>query len=91
MHEAVCSNCGNSCQVPFKPSTNKPIYCDNCFDKKGPKKSFDRPRFDRPNFDKPRSENNEALIKKIDQMNTNLEKIIELLTPKPKASKSKEK
>ncbi len=33
MHQAVCSECGNDCEVPFKPSGDKPVYCNNCFDK----------------------------------------------------------
>lgn len=31
MYEAVCSDCGRDCEVPFKPSGDKPIYCDKCF------------------------------------------------------------
>ncbi|OIO47962.1 MAG: hypothetical protein AUJ28_00215 [Parcubacteria group bacterium CG1_02_37_51] len=33
MHQAVCNKCGQKCEVPFKPSSDKPIYCSNCFDK----------------------------------------------------------
>ena len=33
MHQAICDKCGKSCEVPFKPSTDKPIYCSNCFDR----------------------------------------------------------
>jgi len=32
MYDAVCDSCGNDCEVPFKPTKGKPIYCDNCFD-----------------------------------------------------------
>ncbi|NQV92968.1 hypothetical protein HQ403_00540 [Candidatus Kaiserbacteria bacterium] len=31
MHSAKCSGCGNSCEVPFRPSGEKPVYCHNCF------------------------------------------------------------
>ena len=31
MHEATCSACGKSCQVPFQPSGEKPVYCSDCF------------------------------------------------------------
>ena len=34
MTKVVCSSCGAECEVPFKPSTNKPVYCTNCFAKK---------------------------------------------------------
>lgn len=33
MFEAVCDQCGKSCQVPFRPSPGKPVYCDDCFGK----------------------------------------------------------
>lgn len=33
MHQAICDECGNDCEVPFKPSGGKPVYCKNCFNK----------------------------------------------------------
>ena len=33
MHNATCDKCGKSCQVPFKPTPGKPIYCSDCFSK----------------------------------------------------------
>ena len=33
MHKAVCNKCGKDCEVPFKPTSGKPIYCSECFDK----------------------------------------------------------
>lgn len=35
MHSAICSECGNTCEVPFKPTGEKPIFCNNCFKKGG--------------------------------------------------------
>jgi len=35
MHRAICSNCGKECQVPFRPTGGKPIFCSECFEKKG--------------------------------------------------------
>ena len=35
MHKTVCDECKQDCEVPFKPTANKPIYCDECFKKKG--------------------------------------------------------
>lgn len=29
----TCDSCGASCEVPFKPTSNKPVYCDACFNK----------------------------------------------------------
>lgn len=31
MHGAICDKCGKSCEVPFKPNPNKPVYCSDCF------------------------------------------------------------
>lgn len=35
MHSAICDKCGRECKVPFKPSSDKPIYCSECFEKQG--------------------------------------------------------
>ena len=34
MHKVVCDKCGKSCEVPFRPTPGKPVYCDECFGKK---------------------------------------------------------
>ncbi len=31
MFAAVCSECGKECQVPFKPTEGKAVYCSECF------------------------------------------------------------
>ncbi len=36
--DAVCSNCGKACQVPFRPDGKNPVYCKNCFD--APRSAF---------------------------------------------------
>ncbi len=33
MHKAVCAKCQKSCEVPFRPSGDRPVYCHDCFDK----------------------------------------------------------
>ncbi len=30
-HQVTCSQCGVSTTVPFRPSKDKPVYCQNCF------------------------------------------------------------
>ncbi|MFH2019910.1 MAG: CxxC-x17-CxxC domain-containing protein [archaeon] len=35
MHKAKCAECGNECEVPFKPIEGKPVYCRDCFRKRG--------------------------------------------------------
>jgi CxxC-x17-CxxC domain-containing protein len=34
MHKAVCADCGQECEVPFKPTEGRPVYCRECFAKK---------------------------------------------------------
>ena len=36
MHKAVCSECKQECEVPFKPTEGKPVYCRECFQKHKP-------------------------------------------------------
>lgn len=31
MHSATCAACGKTCEVPFQPSGDKPVYCSDCF------------------------------------------------------------
>lgn len=30
-HKIVCDRCGCTDYVPFKPSNDKPVFCDDCF------------------------------------------------------------
>lgn len=34
MHRSVCSACHKSCEVPFRPTGEKPVYCSDCFGSK---------------------------------------------------------
>ena len=43
MHEVTCDECGSRCEVPFKPTEGKPVYCDDCFKKNKNSGSRDRP------------------------------------------------
>lgn len=31
MHTAICADCGVETEVPFKPVSNRPVYCRECF------------------------------------------------------------
>jgi CxxC-x17-CxxC domain-containing protein len=84
MFKAVCSACGKDCEVPFKPSGNKPVYCSDCFEKtnerSGPRRFNDRSdRNDRP------QQNNEQL----NVINNKLDKILALLNPSVSVSQPK--
>ncbi|MFA6536806.1 MAG: CxxC-x17-CxxC domain-containing protein [Patescibacteria group bacterium] len=32
-HKAICSECGNECELPFRPTGDRPVFCSNCFGK----------------------------------------------------------
>ena len=42
MHDAVCAECGQKCQVPFKPDSSRPIYCRECYAKRRPPRRDNR-------------------------------------------------
>lgn len=67
MHEAVCSECGSDCEVPFKPSSDKPVYCNNCFDKV--------PKPER----KSEGKGNADLTAKFEMLNIKLDRILKAL------------
>jgi CxxC-x17-CxxC domain-containing protein len=31
MFDATCASCGRETQVPFRPTSGKPVYCSDCF------------------------------------------------------------
>ncbi|MCD6229618.1 MAG: DNA-directed RNA polymerase [Candidatus Diapherotrites archaeon] len=43
MHKAICSECGNECEVPFKPVDGRPVYCRDCYQKR--RNNFKRDRY----------------------------------------------
>lgn len=36
MHKATCAECQKECEVPFKPTGERPVYCKECFAKHRP-------------------------------------------------------
>jgi len=38
MHKVKCSECGQECEVPFKPHEGKPVYCKECYRKRKPQR-----------------------------------------------------
>ena len=73
-YKATCAKCGQECEVPFRPSGGKPVYCSNCFQQVGDR---ERPMQRSYQSHRPGSDNNrqmEMVIQKLD-------KIIALLTP----------
>jgi CxxC-x17-CxxC domain-containing protein len=84
MFNAICSECGTNCQIPFEPRSGKPIFCSNCF----AKKEDGQIPADK-SYPAPRPSNSVALA----EINTKLDKLISLLSPSEpkKAAKKAEK
>jgi len=40
MYKAVCADCRKACEVPFKPSPDRPVYCKECFAKRKASRPF---------------------------------------------------
>jgi CxxC-x17-CxxC domain-containing protein len=82
MHQAVCADCGDDCEVPFRPTNDRPIYCSMCFGKhKGDSQpsKFGGNKWDKPRFEKraPALPDYSAQFK---MLNEKLDKLFGLLT-----------
>lgn len=59
LHKAICADCNKECEVPFRPSQDRPVYCKDCFSKRKGGGSF------KPDFDKaPREEKKKKFFEK---------------------------
>lgn len=85
MHQTVCDKCGNSCEVPFRPTEGKPVYCSSCFEKKeGGGNDRGRDRFPRKDFNSYESPvknntdggNNDNLKKQLELLNVKMDRLI---------------
>ncbi|MFA5737086.1 MAG: CxxC-x17-CxxC domain-containing protein [Candidatus Paceibacterota bacterium] len=82
MFSAICSQCGEQCEVPFRPSGNKPVLCNKCFGKKDTPRFNDRdrqPRREFGSFNSNKNPQSDEIKKELVLLNTKLEKIISLL------------
>jgi len=71
MHAATCAECGKRCEVPFRPTNDKPVYCSDCFGG-GKEKNFGPKKSDQSN-------------EQFEQLNRKLDKILralEIISPK---------
>lgn len=88
MFPATCSECGNKCEIPFEPREGRPVYCRNCFEKRGESSSNSR-RFERTipfnNSNNNRNNNNLEIKEKLDQINSKIDKLLDLLGPTVKS------
>ena len=89
MFSAVCDKCGKDCEVPFRPSGDKPIYCSRCFEEVGPKRE-DRNERGRGSSSSSNGADNSQLKEQLNSINNKLDKLLTLLTPAEKPVKVKE-
>jgi CxxC-x17-CxxC domain-containing protein len=75
MFRATCDQCGESCEVPFRPTNGKPVLCSNCF---AATKTDGGRRVGK--------DNNPEL----EEINAKLDKILKLLSPVSGKEASKE-
>lgn len=38
MTKTTCSDCQKECEVPFKPTEGRPVYCRDCWQKRRPRR-----------------------------------------------------
>jgi len=96
MYKVICSDCGKNCEIPFRPTGDKPVFCSDCFKNKGDNNSRNfrggsnrehGKRNSQSQFDDKRSHQNnggrnaENYKVQFEQLNTKLDKILRVLIP----------
>ena len=83
MFSAVCDECGNNCEVPFRPSGDKPIYCSACFEGKGGSGGGSSNRSDQRSqrgttYEKT-DDTNKKLLEQVTSLNSKLDRVLKVL------------
>lgn len=96
MYDATCAKCGKACQVPFKPSAGRPVYCRDCFTKPV-SGGFNQPQPLTSNYERPRAPshsghtggNSEQFKDQFAALNAKLDAILRALNGAPAADVEK--
>lgn len=100
MYKAICDECGEDCELPFRPTGDKPVYCKSCFEKKkgigGDRRNnrFPQNRFggQKNNFrENAGRENNDELKKQLVILNGKMDQLIGVIEEMASAKPEKEK
>lgn len=75
MFEAVCANCGKDCKVPFRPTSGRPVYCSDCFEKGNNEPGNNNPR----NDVRPQGREQSNYNQQFEALNTKLDSILKIL------------
>ena len=105
MFSAVCSECNRTCEVPFRPTGDRPVFCNDCFSNKRGSSQGGHPRRDAspargfPQRDftqltpssKPPTEDKRIneLKQQLDAVNKKLDTVIEMMKVVPVAEAAK--
>lgn len=86
MHPATCSGCGKPCQVPFRPSAGKEVFCNDCFSNVKGGTGYN----DRGSRPAPSTGNMDAVVRQLQVVTAKLDQLITLMsaTNKPAPSKA---
>lgn len=80
MHQTVCDQCGKPCEVPFRPTGDKPVYCSSCFEGKrktrGAGDRFSKNKFSGQKTDFGSKGNNDELKKQLVILNGKMDQLI---------------
>ena len=80
LFRATCSQCGQDCEIPFRPSGDRPVFCNSCFKSQGgPSHRFAPKSFD-GNRDRVVSTGNAVTKEQFDILITKMDKILSILT-----------
>lgn len=77
MFSATCDQCGDRCEVPFRPTNGKPVLCSNCFS--ASKSGNDRPAH--VSTFVPTVKPSKDVSAELDAINAKLDKILRIITP----------
>jgi len=80
MHQAVCDQCGKPCELPFRPTGDRPVYCSSCFEGKretgGRSDRFSKNKFSGQKTDFGSKGNNDELKKQLVMLNGKMDQLI---------------
>ena len=86
MFSVVCAECGDKCQVPFRPTGDRPVLCNDCFrggDDRGSRPARRNDRFSRDERPAREDKNREQF----EQLNVKLDMIIKEIDKLKQASR----
>lgn len=75
MFSATCDKCGETCQVPFRPTAGKPVFCDNCFERTSDRSG--------------RNSGSSELMEQVKLLNEKFDKLMNILAPNAPKEKAK--